>query len=66
MEVSLVRPDKLTLEIFDVLGQLIKKIDTDKISDQHFLQINDLDYKGVLQCKISTSDATFTTKVIKI
>lgn len=66
MEVSLVRADKLTLEIFDVLGHLIKKIDTDKISDQHFLQINDLDYKGVLQCKISTSDATFTTKVIKI
>jgi hypothetical protein len=66
IDIQLTTPDKIKLEIMDIAGRLLKEITSNQISNTHRIQINDLDYHGLVHAKITSNKETFTFRAFKM
>ena len=66
IEVGLNTPEKIRVTLTDITGRTLKTENTDKISDQHVIQVKDLEYKGVIFVKVESKNVSKTIKVIRI
>lgn len=55
LEVDLVKSDHLSIETMDACGNPISKIGTENFSIHHVVQIQNLDYTGILLVKVKTN-----------
>jgi hypothetical protein len=53
IEVNLEKPTAVDVEIMDALGRVLRVIKSSAITNKHKLQVQDLDYKGVMFVKVS-------------
>lgn len=66
IEVGLDTPEKISVTLTDITGRTLKTVKADKISDQHMIQVKDLEYKGVIFVKVESKNVRKTIKVIRI
>lgn len=66
LDIKLASPDKIKIEITDIAGRVLKQLSSTKISEFHNISIDDLDYQGLLNCKITSSKESFTIRALKM
>lgn len=65
LDIQLNTPDKINIEIMDITGKLMRQIRVDNESSFHRIAIHDLNYSGLINCRITSSQETFMLKAIK-
>lgn len=66
LDIQLNSPDKLNIEIMDITGRSLRKMRIHNVSSIHRITINDLDFRGLINCKITSSQETYIVKAIKL
>ena len=66
LDIQLNTPDKLNVEIMDITGRSLRKMRIQNVSSIHRITINDLDFRGLINCKITSSQETYIVKAIKL
>ena len=65
IEVKLEKSNPLELEIIDGLGRVVRVIKSTHVTNRHTVQIQNLDYKGVLYVKVKSDGKYALVKVVK-
>ncbi|MBK8044239.1 MAG: T9SS type A sorting domain-containing protein [Haliscomenobacter sp.] len=65
IEVQLEKPNALEVEIIDALGRVLRVAKSSNVTDKHALQIQNLDYTGILFVKVKSEGKYALVKVVK-
>lgn len=66
LDIKLASPDKIKIEITDMAGRVLRHLSSNKIAEFHKISIDDLDYHGLLNCKITSNKESFTIRALKM
>lgn len=66
IDVQLNQADKINVEITDVTGRVLRKMTISNVSARHRITINDLNFNGLIHCKVSSSQEIYTVRALKM
>ena len=66
LDIKLASSDKIKIEITDIAGRVLRHLSSNKISEFHKISIDDLNYHGLINCKITSSKESFNIRALKM